>query len=360
MKILDRYLIKQFLQTTLFGLLAFILIFVIVDMMENLDDFIDHQVTAMIVLKYYVVFTPEIIRLMLPVAMLFAALFTTGKLSNLNEITAMKSSGISMYRFMAPLLGVSLLLCAFAVYFGGYVAPKANREKFAIEMGYLKKNISAFGNNLFFQDSKSRIVAMSYYADERKTAYKASIQEFDPKDVTRLALRGDAEQLVYDTLNNYWIAYNLTERHFLPLGEKLSYSSTRIMRHLNFRPKDLLIRQQKAEEMNLTELRAAIDNQERSGNDPVPMLIEYHSRYAFALTGFIVVLFGLPFSTNKRRGGMAIQVGVNILIAFVYMVMMKVVQAFGVNGSLDPLMTAWLVNGIFLFGALINLTRVKQ
>ena len=93
LKILDRYLIRQFFQTILFGLLAFVFVFVIIDMMENLDDFIDQNVRGPIILQYYIVFIPEIIRLMLPVAVLLAALFTVGKLSNLNELTAMKSSG---------------------------------------------------------------------------------------------------------------------------------------------------------------------------------------------------------------------------------------------------------------------------
>jgi len=44
MKIIDKYLIKQFLQTLFFGLIAFTLIFVVIDMMENLDDFIDQDV----------------------------------------------------------------------------------------------------------------------------------------------------------------------------------------------------------------------------------------------------------------------------------------------------------------------------
>jgi lipopolysaccharide export system permease protein len=252
------------------------------------------------------------------------------------------------------------VLCALAVYFGGYVVPSANRTKFSIEMNYLKKNISSFGSNIFFQDSKSRIVAISYFNEESRTAYKVSIQDFDPADLTRLVSRKDMEQLTYDSISGNWNAYSLTERRFQPLGEDLQVSPAKVLIGLNFKPKDLLMKQQKAEEMNFPELRAAIINQKNSGNDPTALQIEYHSRYAFAVTGFIVVLFGLPFSTNKRRGGLAVQVGLNILITFVYLVMLKVVQAFGINGSLNPLLTAWLVNALFLIAAIINLTRVKQ
>ena len=58
MKIIDKYLIKQFLQTIFFGLIAFTLLFVVIDMMENLDDFIDQSVPLGIILHYYLVFSP--------------------------------------------------------------------------------------------------------------------------------------------------------------------------------------------------------------------------------------------------------------------------------------------------------------
>ncbi|MCH6576078.1 MAG: LptF/LptG family permease, partial [Bacteroidetes bacterium] len=108
MKIFDTYLIKQFLRTIIFGLMAFTIIFVVIDAMENLDDFIDQDLPAVEILYYYFVFAPEIIKLMTPVAVLFAALFTAGKASSLSELTAMGASGMSIYRFMAPFLVTTL------------------------------------------------------------------------------------------------------------------------------------------------------------------------------------------------------------------------------------------------------------
>ena len=132
MKILDRYLVKQFLQTILFGLLAFTLLFVVIDLMDNLGDFIDQNVPTQLILQYYVVFIPEMIRLMTPVAVLLASLFTAGKMANLNELTAIKASGVSLYRFMAPFIITSILISIFSVYFGGYIVPLANKHKIFI------------------------------------------------------------------------------------------------------------------------------------------------------------------------------------------------------------------------------------
>jgi lipopolysaccharide export system permease protein len=360
MRLIDRYVIKQFLQTTLFALLAFILIFVVVDLMENLDDFIDQTVPNLIILKYYIVFSPEIIRLMLPVSVLFASLFTTAKMSNVNELTAIKAGGVSLYRFMAPVLIVTFAISIGAIYFGGYVVPLANKNKASIETNFLKRGGASTGSNIFFQDTKSRIVCINFFDEDRNEAVRVSMQDFDPNDATKILVRYDAPKMDYDTIQHKWSMINVSKREFLGYSERISKFPKLDMPECKFTPQDLLIKQQKPEQMNLTELSNAIKNQSNTGNDPTPLKIEYHSRYAFAMTGIIVVLFGLPFSTNKRRGGMAVQVGINILITFIYLVLLKITQAFGKNGALDPLLTAWLVNILFIIAAGINIFRVKQ
>ena len=166
MKILDKYLIKQFLQTILFGILAFSLLFVVIDIMENLDDFIDQNVPYQVIFHYYLVFLPDMIKLMTPVAVLFGALFTVGKASNLSELTAIKSSGVSYYRFMAPFLITTLFISMLSIYFAGYIVPMANKTKINIEMTYLKRGFVYTGSNLFFQDNRTRIVNISYF-DEK-------------------------------------------------------------------------------------------------------------------------------------------------------------------------------------------------
>jgi lipopolysaccharide export system permease protein len=358
-KILDRYLIKQFLQTVIFGLIAFTLIFVVIDAMENLDDFIDQNVPTEIILQYYFVFTPEMIKLMTPVAVLFAALFTAGKAANLSELTAIKASGVSLYRFMAPFIATTILITFLSIYFGGFVVPSANRIKINIEQVYLKKNLSFTGSNIYFQDTKTRIVSISYFDDNLDQANRVSIQDFDQNDLTRMVGRIDASRLSYDTTSNIWRAHNGVRRVFTNKQEAVYFELLEID-NLNFSPDDLLAKQRKIAEMNLTELEELIAAQRRAGNDPTPTLIEYHSRFAFAVTPLIVVLFGLPISANKRKGGVAAQVGINILVTFLYLVFMKISQAFGKNGALDPLLTAWTANLIFLAGAVYNVWRSRM
>jgi len=360
MKIIDRYLIKQFVQTIFFGLLAFTLIFVVIDMVENIDDFVDQKASIGIVLNYYLVFTPEIIKLITPVSVLFAALFTAGKMASTSELTAIKASGVSLYRFMTPFLITTVVICSLSIYFTGYVVPKANETKVNLENKYLNKGSVFAGNNIFFQDSRTRIVNISFFDATTDQANRTSLQEFDANDLTRMVSRIDAANMTYDSTSRNWVAKNGVERFFSDSGQIAEYFDTLKLADLNFSPSDLLTKQQKPEEMNLSELKNLIRTQENAGNDPTGTLIEYYSRFSFPMASLVCVIFGLPISANKRRGGLAVQVGINILVTFIYLVFMKVSQAFGKNGALDPLLTAWFANLVFLAAALINLPRVRQ
>jgi lipopolysaccharide export system permease protein len=360
MKILDKYLIKQFLQTVFFGLLAFTLIFVVIDMVENVDDFIDQNASLYIILHYYLVFTPEIVKLMTPVAVLFAALFTAGKAANLSELTAIKASGVSLYRFMLPFLITTLFLSVISVYFAGYVVPMANKTKISIEMNHLNKGSVFAGSNIFFQDSRTRIINISFFDAVSNQANRISIQDFNPEDITKMTSRIDAVRLVYDTLSGNWIAREGVKRDIFDSHQNVEYFDSLTIFDLNFLPSDLLTKQQKPEEMNLDELKELVRTHERAGNDPTRILIEYYSRFSFPMASLVCIIFGLPISANKRRGGLAVQVGINILVTFIYLVFMKISQAFGKNGALDPLLTAWFANLVFLIAGIINLPRVRQ
>jgi len=360
MKIIDRYFIKQFVQTIVFGLLAFTLIFVIIDMMENLDDFIDQSVPTLMIFEYYLYFTPEILRLMIPIAVFLACLFTVGKMTNQNEMTAIKSSGVSLYRIMAPFLVTSLVISLLTIYFGGYVVPLANKGKVNIEVNYMRKGIVATGSNIFFQDSKTRIVNIYFFDINNLQANRVSIQEFTSGDLTKMKSRIDVPRMVYDTTRNSWELFGGIKRTFTENQEEAVEFNRMVLKDLNFKPADVINKQQRPEEMTLPELKEFYENQERTGNDPTRTLIEYHSKFAFSLASFIVVFLGLPLAVTKKRGGLALQFGISLLFTFLYLGFMKISQAFGKNGVMDPLLTAWFANIIFFVGAIVNLIRVQK
>ena len=361
MKIFDRYILKQFIITTIFSLITFMAIFVIIDLMENLDDFLDNNVANPIILQYYISFLPEIVKLMTPVAVLLASLFTTGKLASNNELTAMKAGGMSIYRYMLPIMSVVLLISMVSVYFNGWIVPYANQHKFSIERRYLNKNLeSSARTNIYLQDGKKRIVYIAFFDRMSGNGTRTSIQEFTDSTLHSLSQRWDGLQFSWDTTKQKWTMRIGEHRILRSDGEQLTKFDELTFNDLTFGPTDIVKKVEKPEEMNYTELGNFIIRQQSSGNDAARWMVDYHGKVAFPFASVIVVLFGIPFSFGKRKGGIAVQVGISAAVVFVYMVFMKISNVFGYNGDLDPLLTAWLANIIFFTAGMINILRSEK
>src|ERR1041385_512761 len=361
MTIIDRYVLRQFIVTAIFALFAFIIIFVVVDMMENLDDFLDRSASIGIIVTYYLYFIPEIVKLLIPVAMLLSALFTTGRLSTYNELTALKSSGFSLYRFMAPLLVFALLVSAASIYFNGWIVPYANKKKLAIGREYFQKNIEFVSrSNIFIQESPARILSIGMFDDIRNVAHLVSIQDFNRNDPTIIERRYDAKEMQWDPASKSWVLINGIERKFNGGKEAINQFSRLQVGGLNFYPEDIKKKQEKPDEMDYPDLQQFIENQQRAGQDVSRWLVDFYGKIAFPFASFIVVLFGIPFSSVKRRSGLGVEFGIAIAICFLYMIFLKVSQAFGENGDLNPLLTAWLANIIFFLAGIYNLRRVPK
>jgi lipopolysaccharide export system permease protein len=361
MKLLDRYLIRQFITTAVFSLVAVLLVFIVIDAMEKIDDFIDKQAAWGIIVIYYVYFVPEIIKLIIPVAMLLASLFVTARLSTQNELTAMKSAGVSLYRIMLPFVAVALMVSAAAVYFNGWIVPLANQKKFAIERAYLHKDIvTASGANIYIQDSRTRILSIGYFDDSRNVASRVSIQDFSPADPTVMVERVDAVTMMWDSSAGGWVLNGGTRRWFDNGKERLEQFVAQSPGVLHFNPEDLRKKQEKPDEMDYYTLQEFIRNQENAGQDAARWRVDFYSKVSFPFASVIVVLFGVPFASQKRRGGVGVQLGISLLICFIYLIFMKVSQVFGYNGDINPLLTAWLANILFLAGAVVVTLRVQK
>ncbi len=361
MKKIDVYIIRQFVSVILFALLVFALIFILVDLMEHLDDFIDHGVGMGLIAKYYLVFTPEILKLITPVAVLLGCLFTTGRMSNQNEIIIIKGSGVDIYRILMPFLIVSSIICAFMIYFNEWIVPRADHEKFRIEKVYLQQHMEGWWkNNIFMLDSRDRIVSIGYFDDGSNIASKVSVQEFADSNLTYLVHRYDAQSMAYDPSSHEWILRSVIERSFEHQSETFKTYATLLLKRLSFRPSDLQQKELNPNDMNYEQLRRFIELQKKSGNDVAQYEVDYYSKVSFPFAAVIVVFFGVPLSARKKRSGLALEFGISILISFVYLLFIKISQVLGYNGLLSPLLTAWLANIIFFAAGLYNTAKVAR
>jgi len=367
--IFDRYIVRQFLISFLFGLMTFVLIFVVIDMMEKLDDFIDANAPLQTILQYYLTFTPEIIKLMTPVAMLLGSLFVVGRLSNQNELAAMKSSGVSLYRLLVPFIVVSFVVSGFSIYFSGWIVPYANQKKFAIERAHLNRSQAGFTRyDIFFQEGRTRLISMNYYDSHAKLSNRVSIQEFADSNLTVLQRRYDAWQMEWmarvsmhrDGGEEGWVLVRGTAREFSGQEQRIRTFERLPIGKLSVTPDDIEKKQRKPDEMDYPELKQFIENQRAAGQDVSRWMVDFHSKIAFPFASVIVVLFGVPFASVKRRSGVALEFGICVAVTFIYLAFMKTSNVFGYNGDLNPLFTAWLANIIFLVLGIINLLRIQK
>lgn len=360
MKILDRYYLRSVISTLFFSLFALCIIFVVVDLLENLDDFLDHKAGTMVIIEYYLNYLPQVMKLLTPVAMLLAGLFATGRLSNLNEITAMKSGGMSLYRLIAPVFLFALALSLGQIYFNGWVVPEANARKAAIDRKYLNRgNAPGAVYNLYFRESPMRNVIMQYYDPATRTGNQIAIEEYTSQTKPRLLKRIDAQKITWDTTRNLWKLYNTSQRTITATGSVYSIKPEDTI-SLGISHNEIVELQRSTAEMNFDELHRYIGLLETGGKNIRSLLIDYYGQWAFPFANLIVVLFAVPFASVRKKGGLAVEMAAAMVIAFIYLVFTKVGQTLGAEFEIDAALVGWLPNIIFFIAALFVIIRTKK
>jgi lipopolysaccharide export system permease protein len=357
--ILDRYVTTEFLRGVLLSLIAFILIYVIVDLFEDLDMFIDRQVSPPIVGLFYVYQIPNITVLMLPVALLLACFLSIGMMERHNELVVLKASGIGPLRFLLPLFITGLAICLVVITINELVVPLANRRKAELEHTEIEKRPPT--DDLVRRD-------FDYFGTKGHT-YHASIYDARVKtlkDVTittyrdgRVSQRLDSSEAFWK--EGHWLFRDGIHRTFRPDGREITVRFDTLSLHeLEERPEDFVRPQRDPEEMNYRELREHILRIRRSGEDPSKELVDLYLKFAFPFANLIIVIFGAPLAANIRRSGVATGVGVSLLICFIYWGFIQTARALGHNGSLPPGLAAWLPNGLFGGSSLLLLWRTRR
>lgn len=358
-RILDMHILKQFSINLLFAVLTWIVIFLVVDIIENISKFIDYDASLTEVFLYYIYYFPYIISLTLPIAMLLSVLFALSTLAQNNEIVAQLSAGISLYRILMPLIILSVLISIGAGFFNELVVPVSNQNRYDIyryEIRNNPRNRDANRNNIYIQDSRSRKVIIKYYNAGKSEAREVSIQTFDgPTLIERI----DAESMKWDS-SRVWIMSKGTVRKFRDMQEVLTTFQDSVLTGTHITPENLEEIQMKPEEMGYFDLVDFIAELRVIGADPRKWIVERHLKIAMPFTNFVIILLGAPLASRKRRGGAGLNFGISLLISFAYFIIIRVGQVFGHQGNLEPFIAAWLGNLIFLALGLYALFTVQK
>ena len=364
MKTLDFYIFRQLIATVLFSIVGLCVLFVIVHLLENLDSFLDRKTPARVVAIFYLNYLPEIVKLITPVALLLSSLFTMGRFANLNELTAMKAGGMSLRRVMTPILLFGALAAAAQLYFDGWIVPKANRVKFDFERAYLGKGrVETSLYNIYVRDSPTRNLSIRYYDDNTKTGSGLTVEEYSSEQSPRIVRRIDAQSFAFDSASGVWRVSNGFEHRFAPDDYRSALFAAPVQSldlTLNSTPALLMQFQRNTSEMTFPELKTYIDASERGGKDVRQQRIAYWGEYALPFANFIVMLFGAPFSSGKRKSGLATEIATAMVIAFLYIAAIRVGQSVGLAGSVHPAIAAAAPHAVFLLIGALNLVRARS
>jgi len=356
-KTLSLYLSRQFLALFFFSLLAGIVLFVIVDLVENIDRFIDAKTPWPIVGLYYLYYLPYIVVLTLPVGTLLATIFSIGNLARHNEIVAMKALGYSFYQVLGTLilLGVAISMTGF-IFAEGLGIP-GYRKKELIKRQYLDRIRKArfTYENLLIQEPPDHIISIDFFDPPTQTAYGVRIERFEKN---KLIFRIDSEQMIWQ--ENQWEIPQGYIREFHEDKEKAVPFHSPKRFQFQFTPQDLLKAHWKPDEMGIFELWHFIQKVKKTRGEPERWLTALHMRIAFPFSNLMIVLLGLPLVYNRRKKSLAVGFGIGLGICFIFYGLIKLGQTLGENKQMAPFLAAWWGNGMALLGSFLAIRKVRK
>ncbi|MCC5933417.1 MAG: LptF/LptG family permease [Balneolales bacterium] len=357
---IDRFIFVRLLLATLMVLGVLVFIFIVIDFSENSDTFSDRGAElSEIWSRYYLNYIPEMVRLVSPVAVFVAVLLVAGQMSERLELTAIKSAGVSFYRFMVPFLLFATLVTGVLSYLDGYVIPGANTERFDFERQYLARGTDRIDRSrLYRQENESTLLTVNYFDNRSAMGYHVRIFRFDDKRVQEIV---DAARMEWQEETRQWRLIRVERRVFTENGiERFSHHQTDTT--LSVLPRDMARSTNDIYRLTYPEIVDYIRSLERSGVGGVSLpKVQFFGKLFYPLGTIVITLVGLGISTsNRRKGGRGVLLGTGLIVIFFYLIIMKIIEPFGASGQLDPLWAAAAPHLLFLFISLILIWRAPK
>lgn len=355
-RLLSRYVARTFLTTFILLVLGLPFLFVVADITDNIDTYIEKGVTGSRLALAYVYQLPLFIQWTFPIAALVATVFTIGGMTRHQELTAAKAGGVSFYRVFLPIAFMSVLLSVAA--FGlGELTP-ITLQKRAVIMG--DQALARTGPRMNF-----------VYQTEREGVLSARRLEPTAGELSQVVLernaRGDrpgmhrmAERATWSPRYGWKLERGYVRELYADGREATAYFDSLRVPGLIETPEDLQGEPKPPEAMGYREMNRFVGAIERSGGDANPLKVERAQKLAIPIAVIVIVLFAAPLVTSNQRGGTAYGVGISLGVTIVYMLLFRVGRAVGSSGAVDPNLAAWFPNVLFLTAGLGLMSRVRS
>ena len=352
MKIIDKYIIKQYLTTffVMFGL--FIPIGIMVDFAEKIDKFRENEVPGDLIISYYIDFIWYFGSQLYPVFLFLAVIFFTSRLANNTEITAILSSGLSFKRFTKPFFISASIIVSFALFSGMFIVPKSNLKFNEFVSEYVKTEEKRNTSRLFKQINDNEYIYVSSYDPRRKRGINFTLENFDGNELKH---KISATTIRWD--DSIFRLTNYVKRTIIDNQEILK-KVTRKDTILDFDIDDLAPLNYVAETLNFFELNELIRYERRAGSPLINShLLVRHKRYTIPFSCFILTLIAISVSSFKKRGGTGANLAIGVSLGFLFIFLDKIFSVLVIKSNFSPALASWGILIVFLTIALFLLKK---
>ena len=356
LNLLDRYVSKQYLKIVMLSFVGLLGIFYISTFVDLSDKLFKGDTTALMLLEYFWYATPQFVYYVLPISALVATLVTIGSLTKSSELTVMKACGISLYRASLPLLLLSVVWSGVLFAMGESLLADANRR--AEELRHVIRGGSpqTFDvlNRKWIVSPDGALYHYVHFDPDRVELNALTTYRFADDD-WRLTERAYAVQAVFDSGwqgRDVWI-WEFDDGRGPGAFERSEH------RELRIEPPDYFATERPdAERMSYQQLDRYIGGLEASGVDVVALHVALERKLSFPFVTLILTLIAVPFAVTTGRRGALYGVGIGIVLAISYWIVISIFAAIGSAGLLTPLLAAWAPNVLFGGSAVYMLLAV--
>ena len=371
--VMDRYIALELIAPFLFGLGAFTSVGVAIGaLFELVREITESGLPIAIATKIFFLQLPYFISIAIPTSLLLATLIAYSRLSSDNELTALRSCGISIYRMVLPSLAISLVLTAVTFTFNELVVPAARYEAtIALEKALDREKPAFQENNIFYSEygkveredgEKVRVLTRLFYAEQFDGDRMSGLTVIDrtQPDFQQILV---AESATWNIRENLWEFFNGT---IYVVDRTGSYSNivkfNKQQLQLSRAPLDLAARRRDYGEMNIAQALNYLDIAKLSGNEKRvrKLKIRIQQKVAMPFACLAFGLMGAALGTRPHRTGRATGFGISVLVIFLYYLLMSIGDALGLSGIIVPWMAGWLPTLCALGVGVVLLVRAAK
>lgn len=358
MKVLSRYLIREFLKFLILCQIIFLSIYLIFDSLLKIDNFIEADVSVNIMLLYFLYKAPFVMVQMLPPAILISVIIMFSLMKKKNEFTAMKACGLDILKVSKPIIMISLLggvaLFLFSETVVPYTSSKFN-EIWDIEVE--KRDPTQFyGMNQIWYKGSNSIFWMLHFDYKNQIMERPTFYFFD--DSFRLIKRIDGRWAIWK--KGKWKVEDGIIQEVNDKGEYQSKKFDDLYLELDETPEAFIRRVKSPEEMSYWQLKRYAERVIMEGYDNTRYLVDLNFKIAFPFIIIIMILIGMPISLRVEKGGIPVAILLGISICFLYMVALLYARTLGFSGILPPILSAWAANIIFLLVGIYLMMHITR